>query len=149
MLTSVELRWDHLRRVFVSVSAPTKSVARWLGFATDGGSGYWRHCGHLAVSAPPVVSKPPGISAVWKLFHDMSCNRVLQGNGPLPSILAVLWGRMLLLAGAGRGTRTPTVSPPADFESAASTDSAIPARRSQLLSSKAAGWTILAEPMSL
>ncbi len=30
-------------------------------------------------------------------------------------------------AGAGRGTRTPTVSPPADFESAASTNSAIPA----------------------
>src|SRR3569832_626068 len=30
--------------------------------------------------------------------------------------------------GAGRGTRTPTVLPPADFESAASTDSAIPAK---------------------
>jgi hypothetical protein len=29
--------------------------------------------------------------------------------------------------GAGRGTRTLMVSPPADFESAASTDSAIPA----------------------
>ena len=32
-------------------------------------------------------------------------------------------------AGAGRGTRTLTVLPPADFESAASTDSAIPAMR--------------------
>src|SRR5688572_15187173 len=32
-------------------------------------------------------------------------------------------------AGAGRGTRTPTVSLPADFESAASTSSAIPATR--------------------
>ena len=31
--------------------------------------------------------------------------------------------------GAGRGTRTPTLLPAADFESAASTDSAIPARR--------------------
>ena len=29
--------------------------------------------------------------------------------------------------GAGRGTRTPTLFPAADFESAASTDSAIPA----------------------
>lgn len=29
--------------------------------------------------------------------------------------------------GAGRGTRTPTLSPAADFESAASTNSAIPA----------------------
>ena len=33
----------------------------------------------------------------------------------------------VLLVGAGRETRTPTVLPPADFESAASTDSAIPA----------------------
>jgi hypothetical protein len=32
--------------------------------------------------------------------------------------------------GAGRGTRTPTLLPAADFESAASTDSAIPARDS-------------------
>ena len=32
------------------------------------------------------------------------------------------------LFGAGKGTRTLTVSPPADFESAASTNSAIPAR---------------------
>jgi hypothetical protein len=31
-------------------------------------------------------------------------------------------------AGAGKGNRTLTVSPPADFESAASTSSAIPAR---------------------
>ena len=31
------------------------------------------------------------------------------------------------LCGAGRGNRTPTVFPPADFESAASTNSAIPA----------------------
>src|SRR5438105_10077024 len=34
--------------------------------------------------------------------------------------------------GAGRGTRTLTVLPPADFESAASTDSAIPALSSRL-----------------
>ena len=33
------------------------------------------------------------------------------------------------VTGAGRGTRTPTLLPAADFESAASTDSAIPARR--------------------
>ena len=38
-----------------------------------------------------------------------------------------------LIPGAGRGTRTPTVSPPADFESAASTDSAIPARESSII----------------
>ena len=31
--------------------------------------------------------------------------------------------------GAGRGNRTPTVSPQTDFESAASTSSAIPAKR--------------------
>ena len=31
------------------------------------------------------------------------------------------------ILGAGRGTRTPTLSPAADFESAASTNSAIPA----------------------
>ena len=31
------------------------------------------------------------------------------------------------MCGAGRGNRTPTVFPPADFESAASTNSAIPA----------------------
>ena len=33
----------------------------------------------------------------------------------------------LNVLGAGRGNRTPTVFPPADFESAASTNSAIPA----------------------
>ena len=33
----------------------------------------------------------------------------------------------LVFNGAGRGNRTPTVFPPADFESAASTNSAIPA----------------------
>lgn len=39
-----------------------------------------------------------------------------------------VWNVLKCVVGAGRGTRTPTLLPAADFESAASTDSAIPAR---------------------
>src|SRR6185295_17939058 len=47
-------------------------------------------------------------------------------------LLAAIRAEFHRSPGAGRGNRTPTVLPPADFESAASTSSAIPAKSGQL-----------------
>ncbi len=56
-------------------------------------------------------------------FYRNNTNKKARFSAGLEAVLNT--NRNIL--GAGRGTRTPTLSPAADFESAASTNSAIPA----------------------
>ena len=54
----------------------------------------------------------------------------LRGKTKSAEMACLRWFPLVcgnLLCGAGRGTRTPTLSPTPDFESGASTNSAIPA----------------------
>ena len=64
-----------------------------------------------------------------------------QNDGIAPGVQAVEEGNHHLIAGlksagAGRGSRTPKGRSPADFESAASASSAIPADSTNLLASE-------------
>jgi hypothetical protein len=75
------------------------------------------------------LAKPVGGTRPGQALSRYPQNDISAANG---GCFRIWWDRLKQAAGAGRGTRTPTVLLPADFESAASTDSAIPARRDGL-----------------
>src|SRR5258706_4585186 len=86
---------------------------------------------HIPDKMPPIMPPcAPGLQWTCLDCFGGYGNKKPSNHGQLLGSSGLAWIGLDLVGcclGAGRGTRTPTVLPPADFESAASTNSAIPA----------------------